>query len=67
MGGQAGDSSPLWGKAQHLLNQSMPKLRGSRLERSAWMALASLAEERGDSASATQAWRSAVSALPETP
>ena len=57
----------LWGKAQHLLNHSMPKLRGSRLERSAWMALASLAEERGDAQAATQAWRSAVSALPETP
>ncbi len=56
----------LWGKAQHLLNQCMPKLRGSRLERSAWIALAGLAEERGDTQAATQAWRSAVTASPES-
>ncbi len=58
----------LWGKAQQLLNHSLPKLRGGRLERSAWMALASLAEQRGDNAVATQYWRTAAtitSAMPE--
>jgi HemY protein len=52
----------LWGKAQQLLNQSLLKLRGSRLERSAWVALASLAQERGDAAAATEAWRNALNA-----
>ncbi len=52
----------LWGKAQHLINQCLPKLRASRLERSAWIALAGLAEERGDTQAATQAWRNAVTA-----
>ncbi len=50
----------LWGKAQQLLAQSLPKLRGSRLERSAWMALAGLAEQRGDAPATTQAWRNAA-------
>ncbi len=57
----------LWGKAQQLLNHSLPKLRGSRLERSVWMALASLAEQRGDSAAATQCWRNAATVAPSTP
>lgn len=57
----------LWGKAQHLLNQSMPKLRSSRLERRGWIALAQLAEERGDAAAATQCWRNALTAPPPAP
>lgn len=56
----------LWGKAQHLLNQSMPKLRASRLERRGWIALAQLAEERGDATAATHNWRQAVTAPPPT-
>jgi HemY protein len=50
----------LWGKAQQLLKQSLPKLRDSPLEQSAWSALAVLAEQRCDSVAATQAYRSAV-------
>ena len=50
----------LWGKAQQLLTQSLPKLKGTRLERSAWTALAGLAEQRGDSTAATQAWQHAA-------
>ncbi len=53
----------LWGKAQQLLTQSLPKLSGSRLESSVWMALASLAEQRGDASATTQAWRNAASTL----
>ena len=50
----------LWGKAQQLLKQSLPRLQDSALERSAWTALAELAEQRGDVAAATQAWKSAA-------
>ena len=50
----------LWGKAQQLLTQCLAKLRGSRLENSVWMALASLAEQRGDDPAASQAWRNAA-------
>jgi HemY protein len=52
----------LWGKAQQLLSQSLPKLKGGRLERSARMALADLAEQRGDSTATTEAWRQAAKA-----
>lgn len=53
----------LWGKARQLLTQCLPKLRGSRLESSVWMALATLAEQRGDAPATTQAWRNAASTL----
>ena len=56
----------LWGKAQQLLKQSLPNLRDSALEQSAWTALAALAERRDDAVAATQAYRNAVkSATPE--
>lgn len=51
----------LWGKAQQLLTQSLPRLKDSGLERNAWQALAALAERRGDTVAAAQAWRSAAS------
>ena len=52
----------LWGKAQQLLKQSLPRLHHARLERSAWAALAELAEQRGDTADAAQAWKNAARA-----
>ena len=51
----------LWGKAQQLLTQSLSQLRSPRLARSAWLSLAALAEQRGDSAAATQALQKALS------
>ena len=53
----------LWGKAQQLLKQSLPRLQDPGLERSAYVALAELAEQRGDMGAATQAWRSAALAF----
>ena len=50
----------LWGKAQQLLKQSLPRLHNPGLERSAWAALAELAEQRGDTAEAAQAWKMAA-------
>ena len=50
----------LWGKAQQLLKQSLPRLQDAGLERNAWAALAALAEQRGDVAAATQAWQNAA-------
>lgn len=51
----------LWGKAQQLLTQSLSQLRSPRLARSAWLSLATLAEQRGDSAASTQALQKALS------
>jgi HemY protein len=50
----------LWGKAQQLLMQSLPRLKGSRLEANAWQALALLAEQRDDSDAAARAWKKAA-------
>ena len=50
----------LWGKAQQLLTQSVSKLRGSSLEPTAWLELASLAEQRGDAQAANQAYKKAL-------
>lgn len=52
----------LWGKAQQLLKQSLPRLQVATLERSAHVALAELAEQRGDVDAARLAWRSAAQA-----
>ncbi len=49
----------LWGKAQQLLKQALPRLQHPALERSAWAALAELAELRDEPAAATQAWKNA--------
>lgn len=53
----------LWGKAQHLLMQSLPRLRGSCLEVKAWQALAGLAEQRDDPAGAALAWKKAAGVM----
>ncbi|MBA3057872.1 MAG: heme biosynthesis protein HemY [Gammaproteobacteria bacterium] len=50
----------LWGKAQQLLQQSLPRLKDSGLEKNAWVALAELADQRGDVVVATQAWKNAA-------
>ena len=50
----------LWGKAQQLMTQAALGLGDPRLRRNAWRALAMLAEERGDSSAAEQAWRRAA-------
>jgi HemY protein len=50
----------LWGKAQQLLMQSLPRLQGSRLEANAWQALAILAEQREDAAGAARSWKKAA-------
>ena len=52
----------LWGKAQQLLKQSLPRLQDAGLERNAWAALAELAERRGDDVALTQAWKNAAQA-----
>lgn len=50
----------LWGKAQLLLSQAARHLRDGSLRRSAWRALAELAEQRGDVAAAADAWKKAA-------
>jgi HemY protein len=50
----------LWGKAQQLLKQSVARLPDTALQRTAWRALAELAEQRADATSAAQAWREAA-------
>jgi HemY protein len=52
----------LWGKAQLLLSQAAQGLQDVELHRSAWRALASLAEQRGDSQAAQEAYRQAATA-----
>lgn len=47
----------LWGKAQQLLAQSVHLLDDTGLRRSAWRALAGLAEQRGDAAAAQEAYK----------
>ncbi len=50
----------LWGKAQQLMAQAALGLRDERLQRNAWRALALLAEQRGDTLAAEQAWKRAA-------
>lgn len=52
----------LWGKAQQLLQQSLPMLGDDVLKRNAWRALAALAEQRDDPRAATEAYRNAAAA-----
>ncbi len=51
----------LWGKAQQLLSQAASQLTDTALQRSAWQALARLAEQREDAIAAHHAWRQAGS------
>ncbi|MBP8780716.1 MAG: heme biosynthesis protein HemY, partial [Alicycliphilus sp.] len=50
----------LWGRAQMLLTQAARNLEDEGLRRSAWRALAELAEQRGDAAAAAEAWKKAA-------
>ncbi len=50
----------LWGKAQNLLSQAVRGLPDAALQRRAWAALAELAEQRQDTATALQAWKQAA-------
>ena len=50
----------LWGKAQQLMSQAVPALNDATLLRSGWRVLAQLAEQRGDSHAALQAWQKAA-------
>ena len=50
----------LWGKSQSLLSQSVKRLQEPELRRSAWCALAELAEQRQEPTVAAQAWKQAA-------
>ena len=50
----------LWGKAQQMLKQALALLQDAGLKRDAWRALAVMAEQRQDSAGATEAYRQAL-------
>ena len=50
----------LWGKAQQMLSQCLPRLRDPSLQRDAWRALAQLAEQRQDLQAASNAYREAA-------
>ncbi len=60
LGGMACVQRQLWGKAEQLLRQSLPRLNDAALHSSAWKALAILAEQRSDTEAATVAWRKAA-------
>ncbi len=60
LAGMACMKRALWGKAQQLLSVATQDLKDEPLQRSAWRALALLAENRGDAAAAAKAWRSAA-------
>lgn len=50
----------LWGKAHKLLSQAVTQLKDEGLKRSAWQALAALAEQRDDGPAAQDAYRRAA-------
>jgi HemY protein len=52
----------LWGKAQQLLSHAVITLEDVVLKRKAWLALAALAEQRGDEAALHKAYRYAAEA-----
>ncbi|WP_288252022.1 heme biosynthesis HemY N-terminal domain-containing protein [uncultured Hydrogenophaga sp.] len=60
LAGQACLHRQLWGKAAQLLGLARTGLRDATLCRRTWRSLARLAEERGDSEAAQEAWRQAA-------
>lgn len=50
----------LWGKAQQMLAQALPRLEHPEFLRKTWCALAILAEQRGDAAAAHEAYKRAA-------
>lgn len=57
LAGMACKTRSLWGKAQQQLSHAAPQLKDASLQRQAWIALAELAEQRGETAVAVQAWK----------
>ncbi|RZL65574.1 MAG: heme biosynthesis protein HemY [Variovorax sp.] len=60
LAGMACMKRQLWGKAQQLLAQAGAGLQDAGLHRSAWVALAQLAEQRGEADEAAAAWKRAA-------
>ncbi len=60
LAGMACMKRQLWGKAEQLLGQAVHGLSDEALARSAWRALATLAQQRGDDAAAMRAWKNAA-------
>ena len=60
LSGQACMQRQLWGKAAQLLGQASHSLQEPPLLRRTWCALAELAQERGDTATAQSAWKKAA-------
>lgn len=60
LAGQAYRARGLWGKAQTLLQLAARSLPAGDVQRRAWVALAELAEQRGDADAAQQAWQQAA-------
>ena len=60
LAGMAALSRQLWGKARQWLSLSVLGLQDASLHRSAWRALALLAEQRDDAAAAAEAYKQAV-------
>jgi len=60
LAGMACMKRQLWGKAQQLMGQAAPSLQDRTLRRNAWCAVAELAEMRGDTQAAAQAWKKAA-------
>ena len=60
LAGKACLQQQLWGKAQQLLAQAVGRLDDTSLQRSGWKSLALLAEQRGDTAAANDAYRRAA-------
>jgi len=50
----------LWGKAQQLIRQALPRLNDTGLLTRAWQVLAELAQRQGDDELAAQAWKNAA-------
>ena len=50
----------LWGKAQQLIKQALPRLHDHQLAARAWVMLADLAQRQGDAEQAAEAWRQAA-------
>jgi HemY protein len=49
----------LWGKAQQLIRQAVPRLENHGLLTRAWQVLAELAQRQGDEVQAMAAWKNA--------
>ena len=60
LAGMACMKRQLWGKAQQLLSQAANALQDTGLRRNALVALAELAEQRGDETAAAAAWKRAA-------